>query len=235
MSERSLPVRVLSRTFTKVNRKRQWYELPAAPLKALNLLALRLDLRDKNLFDTRDPIQEEGTEEPPREALTARRPDGRWNDLNDPDMGSVGRAFGRNIDPKRIKPEKAPRLYDPNPRDVSLELMTRDEFKPATTLNALAAAWIQCENHNWFFHGRGKQEEVMEIPLRDGDDWPEQPMHVRRTVDMPANQGGSGGSDESHSRNGGSGDGKKDDWYGNTETHWWDASQLYGASKNSQD
>ena len=23
--------------------------------------------------------------------------------------------------------------------------------------------------------------------------------------------------------------------YGNTETHWWDGSQLYGASKNKQD
>ena len=161
MSERPLPVRVLSRTFESVNRKRQWYQLPTVGLKALNLLALRLDLRDKNLFDTRDPIQEEGTEEPPKEALTARRPDGRWNDLNDPDMGSTGRAFSRNIDPKRIKPEKAPRLYDPNPREVSLELMTRDEFKPAETLNALAAAWIQFENHNWFFHGRGKPEETM--------------------------------------------------------------------------
>jgi hypothetical protein len=225
MSERPLPVRVLSRTFTKVNGKRQWYELPTAAFKALNLLALRLDLRDKNLFDTRDPIQEEATEEPPKEALTARRPDGRWNDLKDPDMGSVGRAFGRNIDPKRIKPERPPRLYDPNPREVSLELMTRDSFKPATTLNALAAAWIQFENHNWFFHGRGKPEEVMEIPLRDGDDWPEHPMHVRRTIDTPANQGGSGGS---------SSNGKSDDWYGNTETHWWDGSQLYGADQETQ-
>src|ERR671920_1426541 len=144
---RPLPVRVLSKTFERINSKRQWYEVPFTPLKALNLLALRLDLRDKNLYDTRDPIQEEGTEEPPKEALTARRPDGRWNDLNDPDMGSTGRAFGRNIDPKRIKPEKPPRLYDPNPRTVARELMTRETFKPAETLNALAAAWIQFENH----------------------------------------------------------------------------------------
>src|SRR5215208_3191214 len=186
---RPLPVRVLSKTFERINRNRQWYQLPTTSLKALNLLALRLDLRDKNLFDTRDPIQEEATEEPPKEALTARRPDGRWNDLKDKDMGSTGRAFSRNIDPKRIKPEKAPRLYDPNPRTVSRELMTRETFKPATTLNALAAAWIQFENHNWFFHGRGKPEEIMEVPLEQSDDdWPDNPMRIRRTVDMPANE-----------------------------------------------
>ena len=223
---RPLPVRVLSKTFERVNRGRQWYELPLTPLRALNLLALRLDLRDRNLFDTRDPIQEKGTEEPPKEALTARRPDGRWNDLNDPDMGSTGRAFGRNIDPKRIKPEKPPRLYDPNPRTVSLELMTREKFKPAETLNALAAAWIQFENHNWFFHGRGRPEETMEVPLeRHDDDWPENPMHVRRTVDTPAHEGGSGSNSSGHDN---------DEWFGNTETHWWDGSQLYGADQETQ-
>ena len=48
--------------------------------------------------------------------------------------------------------------------------------------------------HNWFFHGRGKPEEIMEVPLEQpDDDWPDNPMRIRRTVDMPANQGGSGG------------------------------------------
>jgi hypothetical protein len=55
-----------------------------------------------------------------------RLDDGRWNDPNDPGMGSRGSAFTRYINPKRIKPEKPPRLFDPNPREVSLELMTRD-------------------------------------------------------------------------------------------------------------
>src|SRR3954464_15082363 len=159
---RSLSSKALRVVFSRVNKRRAWYELPTAGLKALNLLSLRLDLRDMNLFDTSTPIRKHGYEEPPEEARTARRPDGRWNDLNDPEMGSAGRAFSRNIDPKRIKPEKPPRLYDPNPRTVSLELMARDTFKPAATLNALAAAWIQFENHNWFFHGRGRLDEVME-------------------------------------------------------------------------
>jgi len=161
---RSLPNRALHAIFSKVNQRRQWYELPTTSLKTLNLLSLRLDLRDLNLFDTGTPIRKHGLEEPPEEALTARRPDGKWNDLEDAEMGSTGTAFTRNINPKRIKPEKPPRLYDPSPRKVSLELMTRDEFKPAETLNVLAQAWIQFENHNWFFHGRGKPEEVLEIP-----------------------------------------------------------------------
>jgi hypothetical protein len=216
----------MNAVFSRVNRKRQWYQLPTTSLKALNLLSLRLDLRDMNLFDTSETLKTEATEEPPPHALKARQPDGRWNDLKDPEMGSTGSAFTRNIDPRRIRPEKPPRLYDPNPREVSLELMTRDTFKPAETLNALAAAWIQFENHNWFFHGRGEPDDVMEVPLAEGDDWPENPMRIRRTVGVPAHRGGSGGTPSS---NGGSPD------FGNTETHWWDASQLYGSSKAQQD
>jgi hypothetical protein len=207
--------------FSKVNQKRQWYELPTTSLKALNLLSLRLDLRDLNLFDTGTPIRKHGLEDPPPEALTARRPDGKWNDLDDAEMGSTGTAFTRNVNPKRIKPEKPPRLYDPSPRTVSLELMTRDEFKPAVNLNVLAQAWIQFENHNWFFHGRGKKDEVLDVPLEQGDDWPENPMRVRRTVAIPAHSSGVGkhGSID----------------YGNTETHWWDGSQIYGSDKDTQD
>jgi hypothetical protein len=218
---RSLPNRALHALFTKVNRNRQWWQLPTTSLKALNLLSLRLDLRDLNLFDTSTPIRRHGLEEPPPEALTARRPDGRWNDLNDSEMGSIGTAFTRNIDPKRIRPEKPPRLYDPSPRKVSLELMTRDRFKPAVNLNVLAQAWIQFENHNWFFHGRGEPDQVLEVPLEEGDPWPESPMRVRRTVPIPAHPA-------TAAANGGPVD------YGNTETHWWDGSQIYGSSQERQ-
>jgi hypothetical protein len=209
--------------FSRINKKRQWYELPTTGLKTLNLLSMRLDMRDMNLFDTGTPLRRHGLEEPPEEALTARRPDGKWNDLNDADMGSTGSAFTRNINPKRIKPEKPPRLHDPSARQVSLELMTRDEFKPAETLNVLAAAWIQFENHNWFFHGRGEPDETMDVPIEDDDDWPDHPMHVRRSVAIPAHGSSSG--------NGG-GNGSID--YRNTETHWWDGSQLYGSSEETQ-
>ena len=41
----------------------------------------------------------------------------------------------------------------PNPRVVSRELLTRDSFVPATSLNMLAAAWIQFMTRDWFSHG----------------------------------------------------------------------------------
>ena len=220
---RSIGSRALHGVFSRVNEKRQWHELPF-PISLLNLLSLRLDLRDANLHDTTDKFvgADAPEQEPPERYRHARHPEGKWNDLRDPEMGSTGSAFTRNINPRRIKPEKPPRLHDPSARKVSLELMTRDEFKPATTLNILAAAWIQFENHNWFFHGRGKAEEVMEVPLEDGDPWHEDPMHVRRTVSVPAN----------HARSSPDGNGAVD--YGNTETHWWDASQVYGTSHEDQ-
>jgi hypothetical protein len=219
--QRSIGGRALNTVFSRVNKRKQWHELPF-PINLLNLLSLRLDLRDYNLHDTVDKFEEGDAKEPPPEYRHARHPEGKWNDLVMPDMGSVGTAFGRNIDTRRIKPEKGARLMDPSPRTVSLELMTRDTFKPATTLNILAAAWIQFENHNWFFHGRGEKDEVMDVPLHDGDDWHEDPMKVRRTVSVPAGQGSATGT---------SGD---DVNFGNTETHWWDASQLYGASLEKQ-
>src|SRR5436190_4443487 len=76
--KRSLSGRALHVVFSRVNRKRPWYELPSTALKSLNLLSLRLDLRDMNLFDTGTPIRKHGLEEPPREALGTRRPDGTW-------------------------------------------------------------------------------------------------------------------------------------------------------------
>ncbi|HLM27043.1 MAG TPA: peroxidase family protein [Thermoleophilaceae bacterium] len=225
-AKRSLPNRVMHAVFGRINQRKQWYEQPTLGLKMLNLLSLRLDLRDLNLFDAAsEPLQENGSETPPPEARKARQPGGRWNDLDDPAMGSLESAFSRNINPRHIRPEKPPRLHDPSARTVSLELMTRDEFKPASTLNILAAAWIQFENHNWFFHGRGSAEEQMDVPIAEDDDWPDHPMHVRRTV-TDNSQGARAGAE-------GNGNGVVD--YGNTETHWWDGSQLYGSDKEKQD
>jgi hypothetical protein len=227
--KRSLPSKAMNAVFGRINKRRQWHELPF-PISLLNLLSLRLDLRDMNLFDTAEKIKTEATEEPPEEALKARVPGGKWNDLKDPEMGSTGSEFSRNINPRRLKPEKPPRLHDPSARKVSLELMTREEFIPATNLNIWAAAWIQFENHNWFFHGRGREEEVMEVPIEDDDDWPEHPMYVRRTVSVPASRRSGGGQ---ASGNGASADGDNID-FGNTESHWWDGSQIYGADQETQ-
>ena len=72
---RSLPNRALHVVFSKVNQKRPWWQLPTTSLKVLNLLSLRLDLRDLNLFDTGTPIRKHGLEDPPPEALLSPVPD----------------------------------------------------------------------------------------------------------------------------------------------------------------
>jgi hypothetical protein len=41
----------------------------------------------------------------------------------------------------------AANLLTPSPRQVSLELLTRDIFQPAAFLNVIAAAWIQFMVH----------------------------------------------------------------------------------------
>ncbi len=108
-------------------------------------------------------------------------------------MGSAGRRFGRNVPLEHVFPDTA-NLLVPNPRVVSRELMTRDEFKPATILNLMAASWIQFMVHDWFVHKQTRPADGIEIPLAPGDDWPRRQdagrtQHSRcgaRRLDAPA-------------------------------------------------
>ena len=72
-------------------------------------------------------------------------------------------------------------LLEPSPRVVSRELLTRETLHPATTLNVLAAAWLQFEVHDWFSHGKHEAENPWEVGLADDDPWPERPMRIPRT------------------------------------------------------
>ena len=82
-------------------------------------------------------------------------------------MGAVGAAFGRNL-----KPDHRPDLFDtPNPVTVSRQLLYRESFVPATSLNVLAAAWIQFQVHDWVNHRRYKPgDRSVEVPLPSGFD-----------------------------------------------------------------
>ena len=77
-----------------------------------------------------------------------------------------------------------PGLIEPNPHVISRTLMRRREFVPATTLNLLAAAWIQFQMHDWFTHGR-EPDDPIEVDLPDGHAWPENPMRIPRTRQDP--------------------------------------------------
>jgi hypothetical protein len=204
--------RLTSSAAEAVDHRFGWDRLPK-PLAMLTLVGIRDRLRAENLYDSgRGPA-----DRPPQadgdgaRHLTARTLDGTYNDLADPLMGSIGSRFGRNVPLDRVYPEPPGTLLDPNPRTVSLELMTRDEFKPATTLNLLAAAWIQFEVHDWFSHGTNDSEEPWTIPLADDDPWPQHPMQIQRTRRDPSANG----------------DGPPT--FVTADTHWWDGSQIYGS------
>ena len=210
---------ILVRTFDRINERTPWHKLPKW-LGVANLLAFRIQLRDENLTDTRTPgkkptlsLQADPT------AVRYRTPGGTYNDLNDPEMGMAGTRFARNVSIKDAFPEPMPRLMEPNPREVSRKLMHRTEFVPATTLNLLAAAWIQFQTHDWFNHARDKSRPI-EVPIKDpSDDWHERPMRFASTAPDDTR------CDE---------DRHLPPTYCNTESHWWDSSGIYGSTLEKQ-
>ncbi len=196
-----------------LDRRFRWDRMPL-PLGILSIVGLRERLRQRNLHDT-------GLTDPPvgttwdRRYLTARTIDGSYNDLDRPTMGSVGTRFGRNIPVAETWPETAPRILEPDPRRVSRALLTRDEFIPATTLNVIAAAWIQFEVHDWLSHGKGDWDRAFELELAEDDDWPERPMRIPATRPDPTYRSDSGTPVT----------------FATDDSHWWDGSQIYGSKE----
>src|SRR5690348_15831788 len=81
-----------------IDKRVGWSRLPL-PLGLATLIAARLKLRRDNLFDTNtapsiNPPELQGGS---RQYLTARSPDGSFNDLQHPEMGATGTRFGRNV------------------------------------------------------------------------------------------------------------------------------------------
>jgi hypothetical protein len=191
-----------------------WDKLPV-PLGLLALVGVRDTLRDENLFDNNDgtPLAPPA---PNARHLVARTVDGSYNDLSIASMGMAKTRFGRNVSHSVAAPEEPPRLYTPNPRTVSTDLLLRGEFKPAPTLNVLAAAWLQFETRDWFSHGTDPANPIL-VPRPDGDDWPEDPMS------WPSTPADTTPSTKPGRRT-----------FLNTETHWWDASQVYGSTQEFQ-
>jgi hypothetical protein len=149
--------RLLVAIFHFVNLFIPWHKLPSY-LGALNLDALRVELRQYNLHDGYASATAQGNPDntplDDKRFLSARNSDGTDNSLTMPKMGCSGMRFGRNFPRKYCQKPTEQELWTPNPRLVSEAFMARrpGEFKPATTLNLLAAAWIQFQVHDWVFH-----------------------------------------------------------------------------------
>ncbi len=207
--------RAVAFAFGLFNRLVPWHRLPRCP-GLLNLKAIRDRARRTNLHDHPAAPGLPATTDPPRpapyEARAWRTADGRHNDLLQPWMGAAGTRFGRNVPLDRLAPQYD--LDDPDPHEISERLLKRESFIPIRGLNLLAAAWIQFQVHGWFNHRR------LNLRTRAPEDilWtdPRGPTRLART---PPDPGGAPGTPPG---------------FANTETHWWDGSQLYGSSLERQ-
>ena len=216
--QRSFFSRLIAWIFLGINAIFPWHKLPRY-LGVLNLWSFRNDLREHNLHDTAEiPAVDEPALGPRDPSISyARMADGAYTDPKDPKMGRAMSRFGRNVKLDQAWPEPESEMMSPSPREISRRLMTRDFFKPAETLNVLAAAWIQFQNHGWFNHIRDEDNHI-EIPLKPGDNWHEDKMRIQRTKP----------------------DATRDDnknfppTFQSDQTHWWDASQIYGSSKERE-
>jgi hypothetical protein len=205
--------------FKVVNRYLPWYRLPVR-LGLLNVEALRYVLRARNLLDSEvreaPPQARPVPPAPPGEDVQVERTfDGTSNDLSAPEMGSVGSAFGRNL-----RPDLRPDLFDePSPILVSQQLLHRDTFMPARSLNLLAAAWIQFQVHDWVDHARYPLGQAdVRVPLLPGMTWSNTPggplePEMRIAGNIPF---------------AGPGPNPMSPVFPNATTPWWDASEVYG-------
>jgi hypothetical protein len=234
--------RIINRIRIVMSHRLVWHRMPLL-FAILNLDGLREVLRAKNLHNTSDiPVTNPAGLRPPvpysPAYLHSREPDGWHNDLTKPDMGSAslnpanpadtsdftlsrpGARFGRNIPLNEVVSETAASLLEPNPWEVSNALLSRPpgHFEPATSLNLLAAAWIQFQVHDWFNHGTPDANDRIVVETTPPNLPVGCPMRIRRTRPDPTRDPNDGISLKT---------------YVNAESHWWDGSQIYGSSSGA--
>ena len=158
--------RFLANSAETIDKKRGWSRLPLAarasgPDRAAQTPAAEEPLRHR----PRGRATRRRSRTGPGDYHGARTLDGTYNDLDDPLMGSIGSRFGRNVPLETPGRSEPPSCSIRTRALISRELLTRETFQPATTLNLLAGAWIQFEVHDWFSHGEQRPEHPWEIPL----------------------------------------------------------------------
>ncbi|MBV9351025.1 MAG: peroxidase [Mycobacterium sp.] len=210
-----------------------WYCRPLV-LEVLTLAYMREQLNANNLVSTYPAkslvgFQPSG-QRPPLGVSHFRTADGSWNNFADPKEGAAGTRFMRNVKPSAVHPETTT-LLEPNPREISLELLTRpddDDGQPEMTtvpfLNLLAASWIQFMIHDWVNHGEVQDKGFITVPLLKGD--PARDRYLQTELKIGKTQ-----IDPTHN-------GQQEPVctsFINEVTHWWDGSQIYGSDQITQD
>jgi hypothetical protein len=203
-----------------------WYHYPKA-IALVKLAIMRERITNENLFDTyprgvRTKYLPADFVCPP-ESLENRTADGTCNDQQNPGMGAANVRFGRNVALDKGFPESEPQLLSPNPRQISRELLTRNQFVPVEFLNLLAASWIQFMVHDWFSHGDNSPTALFTIPLASDDPFRDRyhlsSLFIPRTAPDPTRTAL---------------DALLPPTYLNENTHWWDGSQIYGSDIATQ-
>jgi heme peroxidase len=205
--------------FKLINLIIPWHKLPRY-MGMANLLAFRIVLRRQNLHDTDAPAAPGSSGCPfhgkrSSVSLYTRILSGENNDLSYPHMGCAGARFGRNVPRNFTEKPDWERMMTPHPREISNRLLARpnDKELKATSINLLAAAWIQFQVHDWFNHER-EEADPYEIDMNDPA-WGNRKMKLPRTKPDMVRPG----------------ENTRIPAYRNEESHWWDASQVYGTTE----
>jgi len=194
----------------------------------LQLAHMRHELNKNNLYDSYPKGVLTAFEDPgmmaPQWTKWARTADGTWNNQINAKEGAAGTRFGQNVKIEATWPDMK-NLMTPNPRALSLELLTRvdGKMKEVPFLNLLAASWIQFMVHDWVSHGDNDNTQLYSIPLAEDDPMRKKyhmtHMFVPKTSADPTRQAG---------------EEKAPPTYVNEVTHWWDGSQIYGSDLKTQ-
>ena len=202
----------LNRKVQKLLTNRPWYKLPRLLAKP-RLVEIRNELRKKNLHDTEEPpLQKQAI--PKIWIPSSSGADHRW-DLQRPPLsgdGSCGRRFGRNVPLKHVfsghgaavdtqPPGRQPRVDD-----------ARRVQGRADILNLLAAAWIQFMVHDWFVHKRHRSMTASRYRWRRATIGRIRECECRARCPSLRPAGST-----------------RPPVYANPNSHWWDASQVYGS------
>jgi hypothetical protein len=163
---------------------------------------------------------------PPPGVTHFRTADGSWNNLDNPREGSAGTRFVRNVPAEFVKPETPESMLTPNPRVISLKLLSRNgPIKEFPYLNMLAASWINFQNSDWISHGENNLDEMWEIPLAEDD--PARKLFGQPTIRIPKTR-----QDTTY---GAGGEEPVPITFINEVSQWWDGSQIYGSDQATQD
>ncbi|MBI4057670.1 MAG: hypothetical protein HY399_09005 [Elusimicrobia bacterium] len=214
-SAKYLMMRSVSGFFDFVNRYVQWYQLPRM-LGVANLAGVMFRMRLTNLFNNNAYSSKPKTEKSDarENQIEGQDPSGRHHDLDEPDMGAAGTRFARLSTPVPHGSDVSSRIKERTVR-VSEDLDRRRKFKPAGILNIHAGGWIQFNVHDWMNHLRASiLKNPIKVSLPPGHPLEQEEMILDRTAEDP--------TQPTDSRN--------PPTYLDTETHWWDLSEIYGSS-----